>query len=226
MNQAALIHWLEQSFADRRLDNAEKLDLRGLAQDLSPELKRFARNRAFELVRAGMTQGEDNGMAGVLWLEQVIKTLEASDGALARTQVHFSPGPACRGAILDCLHQARQTVDICVFTVADDRISDAVLKTHQRGVKVRIVTDNDKANDDGSDVDFLQRKGVPVRVDRTAYHMHHKFALFDGQVLLNGSFNWTRSATENNHENLVLTTDAELVKHFARQFEELWERFA
>lgn len=226
MNQASLIHWLERAFTDRRLDNAEKLDLRELALDLSPELKRFARNRAFELVRADMARGEGNGMAAVLWLEQVIKTLEATDAAPTRTQVHFSPGPACRGAILDCLHQARQTADICVFTIADDRIAEAILKTHARGVSVRIVTDNDKVNDDGSDVAFLQGKGVPVRVDRTAYHMHHKFALFDGRVLLNGSFNWTRSASENNHENLVLTTDVEQVKGFARQFEDLWERFA
>jgi phosphatidylserine/phosphatidylglycerophosphate/cardiolipin synthase-like enzyme len=203
MNQASLIHWLERAFTDRRLDNAEKLDLRELALDLSPELKRFARNRAFELVRADMARGEGNGMAAVLWLEQVIKTLEATDAAPTRTQVHFSPGPACRSAILDCLHQARQTADICVFTIADDKV-----------------------NDDGSDVAFLQGKGVPVRVDRTAYHMHHKFALFDGRVLLNGSFNWTRSASENNHENLVLTTDVEQVKGFARQFEDLWERFA
>ena len=25
-------------------------------------------------------------------------------------------------------------------------------------------------------------------------HMHHKFAIFDGERLINGSYNWTRGA--------------------------------
>ncbi len=226
MNQTDLIHWLEQAFADRRLDGDEKLDLRHLAEDLSPDLKRYARNRAFELVRDVVARGESPATSAVLWLEQVVKTLDATDAGPARSEAHFSPGQACRGAILDCLHQARQTVDICVFTLADDRITEAVLKTHERGIAVRLISDNDKANDEGSDVDFLQRKGVPVRVDRTVHHMHHKFALFDNRLLLNGSFNWTRSASENNHENVVLTTDSGLVNTFVQHFEALWERFA
>ena len=35
--------------------------------------------------------------------------------------------------------------------------------------------------------------------------MHHKFALIDNQILLNGSFNWTERAVWENCENLVIT---------------------
>ena len=55
-------------------------------------------------------------------------------------------------------------------------------------------------------------------------HMHHKFAIFDGDLLLNGSFNWTRSASELNEENLIITPDPVLVRAFAGRFEELWGR--
>ena len=41
--------------------------------------------------------------------------------------------------------------------------------------------------------------------------MHHKFALFDGRRLMTGSFNWTRSASEQNEENLIVTADPVLV---------------
>ena len=225
MNQVALLQWLEQSFSDQRLDNDEKSELRQLAGEVSPELRRFLRNRAFDLVRDALAANQSEGLDGLRWLEQVIRTLDASEVEPAMSEAHFSPGNACRGAIQDRLHQARQSVDICVFTLSDDRISEAVLKTHQRGITVRIISDNDKINDEGSDVAFLQRQGVPVRIDRSPYHMHHKFALFDQHVLLNGSFNWTRSASDQNEENIVLTSDPALVKAFAARFESLWERF-
>ena len=51
------------------------------------------------------------------------------------------------------------------------------------------------------------------------------FALFDGRLLANGSFNWTRSATTNNDENLVVTDDANLVRVFGLQFGKLWQQF-
>ena len=47
----------------------------------------------------------------------------------------------------------------------------------------------------------------------------------DGRLLANGSFNWTRSATHNNDENLVVTDDANLVRVFGLQFEKLWQQF-
>lgn len=56
--------------------------------------------------------------------------------------------------------------------------------------------------------------------------MHHKFAIFDGQCLLNGSFNWTRSTTESNQENLLVTTNPALVEFFRKEFERLRRAFA
>jgi phosphatidylserine/phosphatidylglycerophosphate/cardiolipin synthase-like enzyme len=55
-------------------------------------------------------------------------------------------------------------------------------------------------------------------------HMHHKFALFDGKRLMSGSFNWTRSASEQNEENLIVTPDQTLVAAFSARFEMLWRR--
>ncbi len=55
--------------------------------------------------------------------------------------------------------------------------------------------------------------------------MHHKFALFDGARLMTGSYNWTRSAAQHNHENLVVSDDHELVGAFGKTFERLWASF-
>ncbi len=88
---------------------------------------------------------------------------------------------------------------------------------------MRVITDDDKAADGGSDVRRLAQAGIAVRDDRSAAHMHHKFALVDGAALLTGSYNWTRSAARENEENFVITGDRRFVGAFARQFEKLWE---
>ncbi|HEY0817614.1 MAG TPA: phospholipase D-like domain-containing protein, partial [Rhizobacter sp.] len=72
------------------------------------------------------------------------------------------------------------------------------------------------------DVALLRQRGVPVVVDRTSAHMHHKFALIDETWLLNGSYNWTRSACEHNEENLIVSNDPGLVRSFQAQFDSLW----
>jgi cardiolipin hydrolase len=56
--------------------------------------------------------------------------------------------------------------------------------------------------------------------------MHHKFAVVDGAVLVNGSFNWTRQAVLSNQENVVLTRSPALAARFQQQFERLWAAYA
>ncbi len=137
---------------------------------------------------------------------------------------HFSPGDECLFAICRQIETAERSADVCVFTITDDRIAARLLDAHRRGVQVRIITDNDKAHDEGSDVHRLSRAGIAVVVDETPSHMHHKFAIFDDRRMLTGSYNWTRAAARDNQENLIVTDDARLLKPFAREFAALWEK--
>lgn len=225
-----LLTQIEESIADERLSDDEKRDLAQALREASPpeEGLRQLRNRAFALVRerlAASPSAED--MAGLLkWLEGVVRSLDVGRApqGTAVASAHFSPGMACLQAIVDRLRAARRQADLCVFTLSDDRITAEVLAAQARGVAVRIVTDNDKEFDAGSDISRLREAGIPVAVDRTDAHMHHKFALFDGTWLLNGSYNWTRSAAQVNEENLVVLNDPGLVRQFQAQFDTLWTR--
>ena len=222
----ALDRSLRESAQDFTLDAGEKLELRELGQQLDAGRIRFLRNRAFDIARDAM-RGEPGATLEVLrWLEQVVKTLDAADQAApVVSSAYFSPGDTCLRRLCDLMRGCRDTLDICVFTIADDHLTEAILDCHARGVQVRVVSDNDKQHDSGSDIDRLRARGVQVRVDDAPSHMHHKFALFDGRVLANGSFNWTRSATRDNDENLVVSDDANLVRVFGLQFGKLWQQF-
>lgn len=221
-----LLDRIAATLADDRLSDVERRELARALREASPpeEGLRQLRNRAFELVR---TRHADPDVLGLLkWLEGVVRAFDVARAPMGsvRTQAWFSPGTDCLDAIVAQLRAARRSMDLCVFTLSDDRISREVLAAHRRGVVVRLLTDNDKAWDRGSDVAALREAGIATRLDRTEAHMHHKFAIFDGTWLLNGSYNWTRSACEHNEENLVLSNDPGLVADFSRAFESLWSR--
>lgn len=139
-------------------------------------------------------------------------------------KVFFSPGEDCRKAIIEQLHQSVSSIKICVFTISDDLITDVIIARHQFGIDIKIITDNDKCYDDGSDIDKLHRSGIEIKVDKTSYHMHHKFAIIDNKIALTGSYNWTRSAALYNHENILFTSDKGIVKDFKGEFDKLWEQ--
>ena len=218
--------WLSRTLADRHLSRAERQALR--ASLASPDFaagRDTVRRRAFELAREALANPEDRTV--LEWLEDVDKVLRGGDEPAAKpslAEVYFSPGEDCPRVIARLLGGARRTVEVCVFTITDDRLAGAVLEAHRRGVAVRVITDDDKAGDLGSDVDRLGRAGIAVRVDRSPYHMHHKFAIFDGSVLLDGSYNWTRGAARDNEENLIVLDEPRLIGPFAARFEDLWTR--
>lgn len=219
-----LLRDIELSIADERLSDDEKRALTQALRDASPpeDGLRQLRNRAFELVRERSVDPEQIGL--LKWLEGVMRALDVGrlPAGTVRSRAHFSPGTDCLVAIQQQLKSARQRIDLCVFTLSDDRITEEVLAAHRRGVTLRFITDNDKEFDAGSDVARLRQHGVPVVVDRTDAHMHHKFALVDEAWLLNGSYNWTRSACEYNEENVIVTNDPMLVRQFQAQFDALW----
>lgn len=137
-------------------------------------------------------------------------------------QAYFSPGPDCRIAIEQAMETALDELLICVFTISDDRLSDAIQRAHRNGLTVRVISDNDKMEDKGNDVERLALSGIDVRIDRSPDHMHHKFMVVDGKTVLTGSYNWTRSAETRNEENLVSIDDPHLASRFMDEFERIW----
>ena len=234
---AELDRLLRESADDAVLDDDEKLELRELGSSLSRDRVRYLRNRAFDLVRERWAQPDPVQLDPVhsdpapltllRWLEQVVTTLDTSaDPPPVEAQAYFAPGEDCLRKLRELCLGAKRSIDVCVYTISDDRLCVALIDAYRRGLTVRILSDDEKIHDAGSDVLRLRDFGLDVRLDDTAFHMHHKFAIFDGAQLASGSFNWTRNASSGNEENLVVTDDVRLVRSFGTHFERLWSKFA
>ncbi|XP_004381202.1 mitochondrial cardiolipin hydrolase [Trichechus manatus latirostris] len=127
--------------------------------------------------------------------------------------------------VLRWLLAARASLELCLFAFSSPQLGRAVQLLHQRGVRVRVVTDCDYMALNGSQIGLLRKAGIQVRHDQDLGYMHHKFAIVDKKVLITGSLNWTTQAIQNNRENVLIMEDEEYVKLFLEEFERIWEEF-
>ncbi|MDP6945802.1 MAG: phospholipase D-like domain-containing protein [Myxococcota bacterium] len=211
---------------DERLSRGERRALRQLLTERPPSdgERAVLRHQLVEAVIERLHDPRDKEL--VAWLGDALALLEPHSRPQAEARAWFGPGDPMVETLVSAIQACRDTLDVAVFTITDDRLSEALVARHRAGVQIRILTDDDKAHDRGSDAHRLARAGVPLFMDRSEHHFHHKFAIFDGQRLYNGSYNWTRSAAAYNEENIVVTTDPRLTHAFAETFQRLWKAFA
>lgn len=216
---------LKSTLDDLKLSRGERQALKQVAADLDADKRAFLRNRAFVVAREALAT--ESAPEIFEWIEDVIKALDLPPEPRTRSDmaVHFSPGPACLDCIVELTNEARTSIDVCVFTITDDRVAGPILRAHKRGVAIRVISDNEKSLDEGSDIMRMKYAGIPVRIDVSEHHMHHKYAIFDRRTVITGSYNWTRSAAEFNRENIIMSSDPRMIEPFQKSFEELWEMF-
>ncbi|MCA9015959.1 MAG: endonuclease [Planctomycetaceae bacterium] len=229
MDRSQVRSMLLQTFDDFQMTRSERSALNQIFSHISLTDHSLAliRKEAFQIFREHKPANVPDTDA-LNWLEDVLKILANTKNREwdLKSEALFSPQDDCSHRICRMIDSARKQIDICVFTITDDRVTRAIQDAHHRDVKIRIISDNDKSSDPGSDIEQLSRSGIPVRIDNTEFHMHHKFALFDSELMLTGSYNWTRSASKNNSENLIITNDPALLIRFESEFEKLWNEFA
>jgi phosphatidylserine/phosphatidylglycerophosphate/cardiolipin synthase-like enzyme len=139
-------------------------------------------------------------------------------------EVYFSPDDGVASRILHHLEKAQATVEVMAFSLTSDEIGRALTALHRRGVRVRVLVDAGQASGSGSEAQRLRQAGVDVRLDGGPGKMHHKVIIIDGQVLLTGSYNFSRSAEVFNDENLLVIHSREIASAYQVEFDRLLEQ--
>ncbi len=216
-----LIEQLRQSIQDEVFSKPERKSVRALVAEktLDEQQLNFLRSKIYDLANEKIMA--TNYKFILEWVKNANSALVTNQSSFS--DAYFSPGEACRNVIISQIKSATSHLQICVFTISDDYITDAIIGSHKRGTQIKIITDNDKSLDEGSDIEQIAKLGITVKMDRTTDHMHHKFMLVDGKSLITGSYNWTRSAAKFNHENILLTREVGVVKSFLKEFDQLWK---
>ncbi|KAG1146137.1 hypothetical protein G6F37_000911 [Rhizopus arrhizus] len=154
------------------------------------------------------------------------KMLEHISGEVFCVPIFF-PSEESYRIFHSALSSAKRTLHVCVFSLTDNDTAYVLGDAYERGVDVRIITDNDQMDTrKGADVMMLnERYGIPYKYDNSDQFMHNKFAVIDNKIVITGSFNWSAGARYKNRENVVITNIPSVVESYAKEFEKLWAYF-
>jgi phosphatidylserine/phosphatidylglycerophosphate/cardiolipin synthase-like enzyme len=162
--------------------------------------------------------------------KKVARRTKAQAGVIFTTDNDGEKTSLVEDALVKAIDGAKSTAFAAVAHLNTKRLGDALLKAHERGVKVRILVDLGEYSNRVSQAPRLQKAKLDVRYHAYsvkmffpfAQLMHHKALLVDGKTLITGSYNWSRTAEWSNHENVQILTQKSVVKAFSDELEALW----
>mgnify|MGYP001584718842 CR=1 FL=1 len=161
-------------------------------------------------------------LAGFLMLGGCRAAAPPQGSALSAIEVHFSPQGGCQDAVVATLDKSARTVDMAAYSFTNKKIAHALAAAKNRGVAVRLVSDQGEfaLTDDVREI--LKEAGIDPQVKSTTGLMHNKYLVIDREVLVTGSYNFTARAEWENFENLLVLRDPELAQRYEKNFERLW----
>src|SRR3989338_1789267 len=177
-------------------------------------------NRTLLLAMAGLCLS-----TGVFALDPATsRPVPVADNASER--VAFTPGDDAAGQIADAVRHARRQVLVQAFSFTNDRIAQALIEAHRRGVEVKLIADREQTeNMDYGQVPKIAQAGVPVWLDGEHQSAHNKVMVIDAGTpaasVITGSFNFTRAAQGKNAENVVFISGNDSL---ADAYAQNWQR--
>ena len=151
-----------------------------------------------------------------------------------KNQIYFTPANSSpehiETRVLDAINQTKATIDISMHHLAHPGVYDALVGASDRGVMIRLLFDDDDCpNRLSDDLNRLLRahpSQVTVRYLPTQCKInqlsHNRFGVFDGNLLINGSANWSLAGLRSNYETFQIYENTAVVGTFAEQFERMF----
>ena len=133
-------------------------------------------------------------------------------------------GSGLDAPLTEAIAAVRHTLDIAAFEMNHERIAAAILDAHQRGVQVRIVTDDKHGLEDEKDdaLRRLQAAGIPVVDDDRSGLMHNKFMIMDSAAVWTGSWNYTFNGAYRNNNNVFVMENRAAAAAYQAEFDEMF----
>ncbi|MCA9910426.1 MAG: phospholipase [Anaerolineae bacterium] len=125
--------------------------------------------------------------------------------------------------LVDAINAAQRTIDIAAYEFNQVDVTQALLAAHQRGVQIRVVTDDDAGVDASTGtLRQLVEARIPVVIDGRRALMHDKFIIIDSLTVWTGSWNYTVNGTYRNNNNALIIRSQAAVQNYQAEFDEMF----
>lgn len=144
--------------------------------------------------------------------------LPVMDIESTRVEIYFSPEDSTMERVLELVQEAEESVGFMAYSFTDDDLAKAMIAAHKRGVEVEGVMDKAQAlsNQGGEYLNMLEA-GIDVLLDGNPKSMHHKVIIIDDEIVVTGSYNFSKSAKTRNDENTLILFDREIAGEFENE---------
>lgn len=148
-------------------------------------------------------------------------SVKAAAGTLnnAAYTVCYTPGGDCTDDVVKVVGHAKSTVYVQAYSFTSAPIVKAIIQAHKRGVTVLVLLDRSNVSSKYSVVNALKNNNVPFLIDYRPAIAHNKVMIIDGEIVVTGSFNFTKSAQMRNAENLLIIDSKALAKNYRQNFD-------
>ena len=133
---------------------------------------------------------------------------------------HVDRDLTIQNMILKDIKNAKSTIDLATYNYTDTKTAEALIDAVKRGVKVRMVIDEDNANK--KVVNQLFDGGVGIVAAHSTGLMHAKYIIIDGKIVISGSANMTLASFAYDNNFMIRLESPEAAKVFTAEFEEMY----
>lgn len=134
--------------------------------------------------------------------------------------VFFSPNGGAENAIVQSIDSAKVRIRMQAFLFSNKEITQALIRAHQRGVKVDVIIDKKMPKKKPNTTEDLLKTGVPTFFDTAHRTAHDKIIIVDDNIVLTGSFNFVKVAETKNGENLLILKSKPLAEEYVKKLGE------
>ena len=136
--------------------------------------------------------------------------------------VYFTPPADAVVAIVKAIDASEREVLVQAYGFTHNSIAQALVRAHERGVKVRVLLDQKSQSSNRYVIDALADAHIELRQDGKHAIAHNKVMVIDQSIVITGSFNFTNSAASRNAENFLVLKSEDLAAQYRLQWKNHW----
>lgn len=139
------------------------------------------------------------------------------------TEAHFEN---IQARIKAELLKARDTVRICVAWMSSEVYAPTLQEIANKGVRVELIFNDDVINKKNLSTVLHNINFYPIKTKKYATLMHNKFCIIDESIIITGSYNWSKRASQHFENIIIVRNDYKLVAQFMHEFHDLINHFS
>lgn len=118
--------------------------------------------------------------------------------------------------------KSKKSIYISVAWFTNKELIGLLTDKVKNGLDIQVIVSDDIINKRQNPKDFINTGGkFNILPTISSKFLHNKFAIFDNEVVISGSYNWTYFAEYKNHESIIITDSQTIVKQFNIEFKKL-----